>query len=278
MSENEKVKKVLLGELGMNMPLGISTEQGIIKSFAFRPWRFKEEKKLAELVEKKNNTNLAEYVSIILSTMCTQVGPHNFENLKWEEKLAIISQMWMGDVFYIYIMLRKEAIGKELELEPICPTCGTTFNFIGDLETVEVSVVEEMDDALWKYVLRNPFNIRKKRIESLILGPPRWNEIEMLKDNDSVLNVGAKMTMIKGSIHSIDELEGQHILLENELDEMTKIDIETISSQIDSFTIGPNMFLEGECPKKNCLSRKSGKKFRQEIDWRYESFFGISSR
>lgn len=275
---SEKTQKMTLSDLGMFMPLGISSPDGMVKSFGVKPWRFKEEKQLAELMGKKKSSNLAEYVSIVLSTMCTHIGQHNFEEMRWEEKLLLISQMWMGDVFYIYIMLRKEAIGRELNLRPTCPSCGESFDFTGDLDSIEVKTASALKNAQWEYKLKTPFNIRGKKAEKFIMGPPRWNNIEMLKDNDPDLNVAAKITLIRGCIHSIEGLGEQHVLVEEELDELSKFDMETISNDIDENSIGPSMFLETKCPRNACPGRRSEKLFRQEIDWRYKSFFGISSR
>jgi len=272
--EESLVKTTTLGELGFNLPLGIPDGGGgLVRSFALRPWRFKEEKELAELIEQNPDATLAQYVSMVVATLCSSIGPHDFSQMKWEEKLIVIGQMWMGDVFFIYITLRKEAIGNVISLAPKCPGCGRNFNFDGHLDSINVLTTESVSNAQWEYKLNTPIEMRGKTVGSFTLGPPRWNTLEMMTDDNSVLNVGAKLDMIRGSIHAVDSFDQQIVVIESDLDELTKKDMETISAEIDEKVVGPDMFVETKCPNIRCRNE-----IKQLIDWRYQHFFGVSSR
>ncbi len=268
------LKETTVKELGLNLPLGISDgADGLVKSFALRPWRFKEEKELGELAEKNPDANLAQHVAMVVATMCTRLGPHNFEEMKWEEKLVHLGQMWMGDVFYIYILLRMQSLGGTLELRPKCATCRKEFDFDGILKSIRVLTGSVLSDALWNYKLEAPFEIRGKKAETLIMGPPRWNVLEMM-DEAAVTNSGLrKAGIIIGAIHGVEGEEHRLVLSESDIEEMTKKDIEELSEKIDKNSAGPDMFIEGKCPQLRCRSE-----FKQVIDWRYDNFFGVSSR
>ena len=80
----------------------------------------------------------------------------------------------------------------------------------------------------------------------------------------------AKSATIQSAVHKVPELgHGMIALAETELDELVKIDLEELAGLIDANGFGPNMSVDAKCPK--------GHKFVSPIDWRYDSFFGISS-
>ena len=216
---------------------------------------------------------MAQYVGMVLGTMCTRLGSHDFESaeLKMEQKRLAIGQMFVGDVFYAYVWLRIQALGAELVLNLTCPQCNKKIeNFVADLDSVEVEVADTLDDACWDYELKNPLTIRGETVSHLVLGPARWNAIELVKGGGRGV---AKPLIIKAAIQSLGTKEDNKriALTETELDELTKRDIEAMVSQIDNRSIGPSMAIEGTC--KACA-----RDFRLPIDWGYDSFFGDSSQ
>ena len=59
---------------------------------------------------------------------------------------------------------------------------------------------------------------------------------------------------------------GPVALADHELDEMSKRDVEGIAAGFEAHTCGPDMTLEGNCPK--CASP-----FEVVMDWGYDNFF-----
>jgi len=270
----KKIKRTTLSELGPTMPLGILTpDGGYAKSFEVKRWRMKEERQLGELRDQQRGDSVGEFVASVLASMCTSVGNHDFEKLKHPEKLIHISQMFVGDVFYLYTWLRFKSLGEELKLSIKCPNCSNDFKFVANLTTLEVDTCDTLEAAKWVYKLREPFEIRSNMVSELLMGPPRWTTLENMKGIGG-LNIGtAKAGMILGCIIGIgNKSDAEQVVLSvNELDEMGKADIESITVQMDKNAIGPNMAIEGECPK--CRS-----KYVMPIDWSYDNFFGASSR
>jgi hypothetical protein len=258
--------------MGPVLPLGIPDKSGLYsKTVAVRPWRMKEERELGEMKDKNRDGNLAQYVSMVLATMCTKIGPYDFEVMKPEERRVVIGQMFMCDVFYAYVYLRIQAMGKGLPLKLTCPRCQTKYSMEADLNTTEVKFTDTLENARWQYKLIDPFQVRSKDASELVMGPPRWNVLEMLKVKANTLNTSlAKVSAIMGSIHSIVGI-GELAMTENELDEMSKRDIEAITSQINDFSLGPDMVVESEpCPSCNHV-------FKVPIEWGYDSFFANST-
>jgi len=273
--ENKGQRITTLGELGATLPIGISNSTGILqKELSVRPWRFKEERELGQLRAENKNTNVGRYVGMLLSIMCKRFGNNEIETMEFDKRRLTISGTYMPDVLYAYVYLRKVAMGTNLPLDPRCPRCGNDFVFNADLDSLEVKVVDRLEDTYWNYDLQTPIIIRKKEIRKLSFGPLKWSTLERLGDKGiSQLNTGAaKLGMIHGSMRSISELERVPIV-EEELDGMVKYDIEMLSHLIDKNSVGPDMSIKGRCPKQQC-----NHEFQIPINWETESFFGISSR
>lgn len=272
MEKNPPLKT--LAQQGAVLPLGTPTPDGIAlaRDISCRPWRMKEEVELGALRDKNREANLAQYVSMVLATMCTRLGGHDLEKMKYEERLVVISQMFMADVFYAYIWLRTQTLGNEMALKIACPACKKKSDLTADLGTVEVKAVEKHADAEWDYTLSTPFTIRGIELKSLRLGPARWNAVESIPSNVPLNSGRAKAEVIRCSIVGYNDVRPV-VLGDNELDELGKRDIETLAKRIDEHAVGPMMVLEEACPNPKC-----GEPMRFPLDWNYDSFFGSSSR
>jgi hypothetical protein len=274
--------KSALKTQGPTMPLGLINANGAYsKGFGVRPWRMKEEKELARLKKDNQGASLAQYVSMVLSTMCTSIGQYDFDSPDFKEsaaRRAIVSQMHMGDVFYIYTYLRREAIGNELPTKISCRRCGKEFEFIADLDTIEVRAADSLEPFCFTYKLKHPINIRGKQVVAFVCGPARWAAMESIAGNPS--EGAAKEVAILGSITSIVAANGevaQAVLTGSEIQELSKYDLEKITVLADKNFLGPNMALEldGSVPCRNC---EFAEKRLIPIDWRYDSFFSTSSQ
>lgn len=268
------ITRTTLKELGPTLPLGILTpDNSYAKSFEVKKWRMKEERELGEMRDQQRGDSVGQFVAQVLSAMCTSVGTHDFEKLKQEERLVHVSQMYVGDVFYIYTWLRLKSLGEKLGLSIKCPSCTNNFKFEANLNTLEVDTCKTLDSAVWEYKMKEPFKIRGKTATEFLMGPPRWTTLENMKGIGGMNTGAAKAGMIVGCILGIGNKEKheQILLGVNELDEMAKVDIEGITTEMDKNAIGPNMAIEGECPR--CRSN-----YVMPIDWSYDNFFGASSR
>lgn len=267
-----KVERVTLKKRGHLLPLGLpDAGGGLALDFEFKRWRGAQEREVGRL--KAASKEKGDFVAQLLSFMCTKVGPHNFETMTPEAKQIIIGQMHMGDVMYMYVCLRVQALGPSVKMDLTCPRCNKEFKFDADLNSLEVRTAKTLEDVKWSYTLLDPFPLRGKEAVQFNMAPVRWAAMEasmlkMLETGD--VNHGlAKLDVIRSSIRSV-EGHGQMMLTDHELDELSKLDIETVVDLVDDREVGPDMSLEEKCPR--C---KRG--FRTSLDWGYESFFTTSS-
>jgi len=267
----ERYKIITVGELGDRLPIGILKDGVLYRDIDARPFTMKHERVLGAIRDKQRQNNVAKFASIVISQLCTKIGHHDFESMKESERLLAVSQMWMPDVYYVYVWLRIRSIGSELSMQLTCPSCANEFQYIGELDTVEVRVpAQEGEDVLsWDYTLRDPFELRNKKVEGFKMGMSRWGSLEPV--TTGAFNSGeAKAALIRGSVHEIHGWDSV-ALGSDELDDMSKYDVENISVSIDENRFGPDLALSADCPRCN-------QKIGTMIDWGYDSFFSTSSR
>lgn len=260
--------KTTLEELGRQLPIGIKTADGhLIKAFDYRRMKTKDERAISKAIKAKMTQG--QHVSYVLAQMCDRIGPYEFdEKMKTEERIVRIGQMFMGDVMYAYMALRVGIMGPSIPLDVTCATCRKEFKYFADMNTTEVTTVRDESDLLWKYDLEYPIKLRGKEIKSFTVTTPRWFAISSLNEDDE--NV-IKITTIRASIIRLNDDPDDVMLTDLEMDEIDKWDLEGIASRMDDMIVGPDMVVEGNCPK-------CGASFRWAIPWTYSSFFARSSR
>ena len=265
-----------LAELGATLPVGIPGADGSLsKGFELKPWRTKEERELAK--QKRQDTTIAQYVSVVVGAMCSRIGPHDMEAMKPAERSVVIAQMFMGDVFYVYCYLRRRAMGDDLRLEFQCETCARKIPYVASLDTLKVVTVDSLDALKWHYDLQTPIKVRRNEVKRLNMSAMRWAVAEQTAAVNFGTDAVAKIAAIKGSVVGVDDTGEQILVSDVELDELEKYDLEALADQINNHYVGPDMSIEDECRPEFC-PRGGGIKFRVGIDWAYDSFFGISSR
>lgn len=251
------------------LPLGIKNADGTLdSSIEIKDWDMQQEIELGEKLSKiMQSGSVVDYVTAILSQLCSRIGPHDFEKLSTVEKAVIIGQMYLPDVFYAFMKLRIETMGNTLEMEIKCPSCKRTKSFLADLNTLDVRCVDTFEEACFEYEMKTPINIRDNEVSKLVLGPSHWSVMKNISGNENPNAM--KCEMILGSIKKINENENVVLVL-NELYPMKKPDIEGVVSIIDDESIGPDLSIQDTC---SC-----GNKINQSIDWTDKNFFGVSSR
>lgn len=281
--ERDRSKPILkistVSELGDQMPFGLYAGDGVPPARALdcRDWTLVEEKVLGHRRDEDKDRNMGKYISIVLASMLTRLGGNDWSGKMPKEaadtanREVVLSQMFMGDVWFTYIWLRIQAMGEELEVQLDCPHPGCNgqdaFPWVGKLTTLEVKYPEKLEDALYDYTLRKGIKIHGTDVKTLTLGPPRWSTVEAQGDPTA----GAmKGEIIACAVHGSPEMEHPFPVTEADLIGLGKYDIEKLVALVNKHTYGPDMSIEAKCPR--------GHKLFTSIDWRFDQFFGISSR
>lgn len=268
------VKSKTVGEQGHVLPIGVAGPTGALgKDLVLRKWTFKEERELGKLRSEHQSATLPEYVGMVISTVVSRAGAVDFSKLEMPARRAVVSQMYMADVYYAYIQARIHAIGPDLSLDLTCRHCRKEVKYVGDLNTAEVKTLPDPLAGQWDIDLKDPIQLRGKEVKSFRCGQMRWTALEQggheVGPGDSG---GTKLMVILGTVIGITGESGDIVLMEQELDALSKRDIERICHSIDQHSVGPDLSLKLKCPHKRC-----GKDSVVAIDWSYDSFFSVSS-
>jgi hypothetical protein len=265
-------KTTTLAELGPRLPIGVAAPDGTLsKELECRDWRGREEREVDRL--KRKSRQKGDFISRLLGYMFTRIGPHEVATLQTAEVHSAISKLWRADAMYMYVWLRTQCIGHDLDLELTCRQCGFRVPWQGDLRTLEIRTTESLEPLEWTYELVKPFELRGETVETLTLRPNRWMFFEelvrraMAEGDSGVVSVD----LIRDAIVGVNGAKETRALVASDLDLMTKRDLEALSSAIDKRELGPDLSITETCPRCNL-------QFQTSMDWGYASFFSISGR
>lgn len=264
--------KITLGELGPTLPVGLLTAGGLVKRLEPRQFRTKQEKEMARW--KKPNMNISQHVGLVLACMCTDFAGHQWSEMPGKpsevaERRVLIAQAAMGDVLYAYCFLRREALGNIVKMNVKCPACNHAWVFPADLNTLDVTTVDSPEALKWDYTMQVPTTIRGKPVSKLRLGTTLWHCMETAASG-VVNDINSKLAVLKGSVIGFNDDVASVQLMDSDVDEFHKRDLEGVIAALDDHHVGPKMALDGECIQ-------CGRAFLQPIDWRYDAFFTTSS-
>lgn len=261
-SELNTEKLPTLVEVGKTLPIA-----GV--DFALREWDWSFEEELGDVLEKRPNLNVGEYISEVVCRALTRVGDIDFDKVKHAQKRSLLRDMHFADVLYMYVWVRVDGLGKELKLEPFkCESCGDLVNYVGDLSTIEVKChgsgpatkTIELQHGL-KYV----GEIRK----SVKVGPIKW---AFMEDKDVARKfrnpAKFKASTIQHGVFEIDGVPPPIMFTPDVLRSMSTKEITKLVREIDQCDGGAVMEISGNC--------ECGKEFLHPIDWTYNDFFGRS--
>ena len=262
------MKKVTLKEQGTTLP--VPTKLGG-KDFSFKPWRLEQEKLIGNLKAKHKQAGV--FIRQLFNEMLDVLGGAKFESLDAPKKLLAINQMPLGNIFYLYIWLRLEAMGPGLNLGDIrCQHCGHKHkDFQADLESMHVRVKEEADPETIEVKLNKPFKMGDVEVVALKLGYTPWDAMEKMDAADALNDGAVKEAMLLRSVQGWKTDAGDAQLNTHEaIKYLSKRDLEALTEYIDEHNAGPVLGLEFDC-------EKCGELIERPLNWTYDHFFGNSS-
>jgi hypothetical protein len=275
--EDSAMKKIMLKDLQNVLPLGYFTPEGnLVKSFKNRPWRMIEERAVGEIREKQKTPMMGPFISELLAYMITGFDGMDFEAKTPAERRLMLNQMSFPDVIYMYVWLRREAVGPELLLKSTCPICSYMYDIECDLDEMEIEVPDENatspDDFKKPVQLKKGLEIDGATYHEMIIKPASWMVMEgmtaKLSSNDGAL----KTKFFQDCLVEIPGYTAMDhfVVTDTLLDNMMKVDIELLNKAIDDASGGLNMNIEAKCEQCNGA-------YKQGIDWNYDNFFSASS-
>jgi len=274
-SETWPLIKTTIGEYGQQLPIGFRESGSYNRHFALRAFRFAEEEVIGEIRAKAKGITLGRLVAEILGVLIKEVGPYDFGSMKTLDKVSILNGMHYGDVMYMYLWARLEAIGPEVPFVLDCPLCRTRNRGVGDMNDLDVTVLDEEageeELRVIGHELKHGMTIRGEARHRISIGPMRWAALDTRRlSGSSVLNDAVReITVIRSSIDGAEGVEGSLVLSDTEIRTISKYDKEQLHAVINDKMAGPILIIEHVC--EGC-----GETLYQVMDWTYDSFFRSS--
>jgi len=262
-----------LNSRGPVLPIGIADESGVFaRDLAFKRWTGATMRELGKKRNAGRELTMSEHIGLILAILATKLGPYDFCELPRDKQKLILSNMYLGDVFYAYAYARLEALGPDIDIDMVCPVCLEQFRFTGDLGEVSVKPIEKIEDSFWTYELEDPIIIRGKEVKEFSMCQAKWHSVETVRSVGKFDAEAGKLAMIRGVIRGVKGRE-EFPLTEAEIDELSGRDIENIIGLTEEHYFGPDMKISTRCVKDGC-----GALIENPINWSYGNFFCQSSR
>lgn len=241
------------------------------RAFSFRTWTMKEERDVAKL--RRENKKTGVFVRKVFDLMLAELGGADWQSLDVKQRSLILNQMPYGNILYMYIWLRYEAMGPDFAIQNLqCPMCEAKIEqFVANLETLEVEVREPDDSAEGLYMLAKPFKQGDCMVHGLYMRDTPWDVMERVTTAEA-LNGDVKISFLNASCAAAktdvqERAELSPVML---VQALPKREIEGAFRFVEDHNAGPVMSVELKCPE--CSSD-----FRRPLNWNYDHFFGSSS-
>lgn len=277
----EKPVLITLGELGNNLPIGIITEdkdsesgivqRKLIKKFELKKFNFVLEKEASNMwstLSKRGGISPLEYITNIISHCLVVLGNRNVESLSKEKLRYGLGEMYLGDVFYMYAMLRVITISNEMPIKNMdCPRCKKVEKIhTVDLNTLAIVTRDDID-SLYKWIeLQDGIEINGVISKKLKIGPILFKTISNSSESNET---GMFVSMMRDCVIDAAGVENFAVIAEEHLSSLTGRDVPILKEAFDRISGGPCWTVEMEC---SC-----GFKWDYYIDYISKNFFRASS-
>lgn len=278
---DERLQVKSVKELGFNLPIGHVEGGEFRRGFALAEYGYELEKEVARFRRMNDNIPNTRVVTKVLSLCVTQLGgkplvPPEVIDPAEREAVAMqkIGQLFMADVYYLWVRLRMEELGSQYKSPFQCFSCGNSGEFMTDMDSMDVFCVKDPSILEQEVKLFKGLKYRGNVVKnSVTVNPVRWCHI----DTQEMANVGneptsLKLHFIRAAITGVNGIVEPVALLDEEIGSLRKIDVEMLSDAVNNTNLGPSLTLIGKCPNPDCKAP-----FSWPLNWDYDHFFSTTS-
>jgi hypothetical protein len=273
-------KYIQLKDLGKKLPIGLlevvdrggKTEEILQKDFDVIAIDWNVERDISETwkkIRRQPGVSVLDYIVCVLVHTVTSLAGMNFRKHKPERRMAILNNMFGGDIFYMYTWARIMSLGEIFTLKGVeCQSCPNIFDYPVDLNTLDVGVRNDPKSLYKSVTLRDGFEISGEVRRQVKMRPSTFISLSHAPDENEAEMFAA---MIKDAVVGIEGLPDGSTMTDSDIHRLSKWDMSILSESVDLVAGGPLWHIEGNCQRCNS-------EFEQLIDWRYTNFFRQSSR
>lgn len=268
-------------DLGTALPIGVVQGKELVKEFTLRPYKSRVDRLMNLWREANEGRHVGYEVAKLVALLVENVGKRAYAlteagDTTPEQDLRVLD-WWFGDVMYVYLRIRIQAVGARMSVPYACPhafqgrPCGHRAEAKADLEEVEVRVIESVAELKAWVKLIDGFSLSdepKIRVSKLRLQPIPFRAFTL--PGGSVEGAEAiGYNQIREAVCEVAGAGPEYILTDADLDEVSKRDQLAINRQAGQVTAGPLLRTTITCPR--CSAE-----IVAALDWSYNNFFDHS--
>lgn len=275
------MRATTLGELGASLPIGVVDGKVLKKDFTLRPYKSWVDRTLGLWREANQGKHIAllvaKYMSLVVESAGGVTYPLTTERDSLPAQEFAFHGWWYADVMYAYLYSRVQTVGSKIAVPYSCPMrtasgparCDAAGIKIADLNSIEVDVAESPSELeVWVDLTRG-FQLRKgQTCKKLKLRPIKFRA-QMLAGSGAVGVDSVGYNHFRDAVCAVDCIEGEYVLIDQEIDEIEKIDTLRVDRQANKVAAGASLRTHLDCPK-------CGAKIVNALDWDFDSFFDSS--
>lgn len=271
-------------DLGANLPIGVQRENALIKPFTLRPHTAQTDRLLNIWREANKGQHIGwevcKYLSLIVLSIGDEAFPLDANGDSPIESVTRFHSMNFGDVMYLWLYARIMAVEEKCEVPYACPRCGLVSKAIADLWTTEVLVIDSVKETQTWAGLKKGFTLKSgKKSGDICLRPAPFSAF-LLPGTSAQSTDSIGYAQIKECIVKVKGTEEHHMLADDELDTLPKMDwlrLDRIAGRVSG---GPKMRTAIRCDGSIEEAGKDpvpcGNEMTHALDWSYDSFFDSS--
>lgn len=267
-----KYRKTTLGEQGSQLPIALDSSD---RTFALKEFNYGEERKIDDMRSKKGGAgnHPGRTVTTVLAHMLTKWKGEDLSQTEHKKIEAKLRDSSMEDVLFAWVFFRTMEIDPVIELDITCirPSCAKKYDWRGDLRGLEIEVADEQIEPI-PFKLSGPLTWLREEYDTLMLMPPKWSVMNLVKEGGNMADIKAKLAM--SAVHSLRNSahpeQAPISVSERALDFVHKRDVDRLVRAVNDLFPSMDSSFELECP--HCKH-----KHETSLDWTWDFFFGASS-
>lgn len=272
------MKTVLLSDLGPELPIGNCSEGSntLVKTFEVRPYKAKVDRALNIWREANQGRHIgwliAKYLSLVVVNAGGQYLALDDKNDSSPESVNTVTGWHFADVVYMYLWSRYKTSSK-MKLEYGCPNseCSVkTATKIIDLGSIEVVCLENFEESRFWVKLVDGFRLQNNKLcKRLKLKPVPFRTVFLAGATQGNVDDMLGYNQLREAVIEVEGGGQNYNLLDEELDEMSKVDSLLLNQQAGKISAGPKLrtgFLCDGCKQP----------IERAIDLRFDHFFESS--
>lgn len=268
------MKHTTIKEQGQNLPIGEVKDGKLVKDFALRPYKGRVDRFLNTYREANQGRSVAylaaKYLSLIVESAAGTAYPLTETGDSSADQEARIHGWFFADFLYAYVYSRIANVSEWIEVPAVCPAAGCPYTgtLRADLTSTEVTVLEKPEELFTWVDLRDGIKVGDRVSKRLKLQAVRYRA--MLLPGAAHQDVNSlSYAQLREAIVEIEGAPAGYVVLDKDLDDLSKFDLLRIDRQAGLVAAGLSMRTTILCPK-------CGTPIRSAFDWNFDPFFDAS--